>query len=117
MKFALLIRLDEAAQAAEAKAKGVEHPPVSPAYAAYAQAAVEAGVMRGGQRLRPSSTATTVRVRDGQTHVLDGPYAEAKEQLGGVFLIEAATLEEAVQWAAKCPGAATGALEVRAVWE
>ena len=116
MQFLLLIRVDEEAAAAAAKAAPEEVQRVSAPYLAYTQAMQEAGIIRGGERLRPSSSATTVRVRNGATEVLDGPYAEAKEQLGGFFLIEAADRDEAVAWAARCPGAATGALEVRAVW-
>jgi hypothetical protein len=113
MRYLMLIHVDEEAAAAEASP---DQPAVSAPYLAYAQAMTDAGVRLGGARLRPSSSATTVRVRDGQTQVLDGPYAEAKEQLGGFFMIEAESLDDAVAWAARCPGAATGALEVRPVW-
>ena len=86
------------------------------AYGAYTTAMKEAGAYGGGQRLQPSSTATTVRVQNGKTQVLNGPYAEVKEQLGGYYLIEAPDLDAAIGWAARCPGAERGAVEVRPIW-
>ena len=86
------------------------------AYTAYAEAMDKAGVMIGGNRLRPSSNATTVRSAAGKTEVLDGPYAETKEQLGGYFIIEVPDLNGALSWAERCPGAATGVIEVRPIW-
>lgn len=87
------------------------------AYRAYTDAMVQAGVMRGGERLRPSTEAATVRVREGAApEVLDGPYAETKEQLAGFFLIEVPDMQAALHWAARCPGAAHGAVEVRPIW-
>ena len=84
-------------------------------YVAFAREARAAGVMTGGDELEPTSAATTVRVRDGQTVVTDGPYAEAKEALGGYFLLDCASLDDAVDWAARIPGAEQGVVEVRAV--
>ena len=84
-------------------------------YGAFAERARAAGVMKGGDELRPTHDATTVRVRDGQTLVLDGPYAEVKEALGGYFLLECDTIDEACDWAAEIPGAKYGAVEVRPV--
>ena len=89
---------------------------MSAAYGAYTQAMQEAGVYRAGERLHPSSTATVVRVQNGKTSVLNGPYAEVKEQLGGYYVIEAADLDAAIGWAARCPGAQHGAMEVRPIW-
>ena len=86
------------------------------AYAAYTEAMKKAGVHVGSNRLQPSSTATTVRAPNGKTSVLDGPYAEAKEQLGGYYLIEVSDLDAALSWAARCPGAAHGSMEVRPIW-
>src|SRR4051812_36806821 len=83
---------------------------------AYTEAMQKAGAMVGGDRLRPASTATTVSVVDGKTKVLDGPYAETKEQLGGYYLIEAADMDAALAWAARCPGAQRGHVEVRPVY-
>ena len=73
--------------------------------------------MRGGEALEDAKSATTVRVRDGQTLVTDGPFAETKEEFGGFYLVEAANLDEAIKWAAKIPGAVRGSIEVRPVWE
>jgi hypothetical protein len=73
-------------------------------------------VLQGGARLRPTTDATTVRVREGKTLTADGPFAETKEQLGGFFLVEAADLDEALEIAAKIPGARHGSIEVRPVW-
>lgn len=84
-------------------------------YAAFARDARAAGVMVDGDELAASQDATTVRVRDGRTTVTDGPYAEVKEALGGYFVLECPTIDEAVAWAARIPGAAHGAIEVRPV--
>ena len=89
---------------------------MSAAYSAYSDAMVKAGIMVGGNRLKPTSTASTVRVADGKTKVLDGPYADTKEQLGGYYLIDVPDLDAALSWAARCPGAATGTIEVRPIW-
>jgi hypothetical protein len=86
------------------------------AYTAYTEAMAGAGVLRAGNRLRASTTATTVRAADGKTRVLDGPYADTREQLGGYYLIEVPDLDAALAWAARCPGAAHGVIEVRPVW-
>jgi hypothetical protein len=75
------------------------------------------GVWRDEARLRPSDTATTVRVREGEVVVGDGPFAETKEQIGGFYLIECGDLDEAIEIAAKIPSARRGAIEVRPVWE
>jgi hypothetical protein len=72
-------------------------------------------VVVGGAELQPVATATTVRVRDGETFVTDGPFAERKEQIGGYFVLECGSLDEACAWAAKIPGARHGAIEVRPV--
>jgi len=87
------------------------------AYKAYTEALAKAGALQGSNRLQPAATATTVRVSDGKSHVLDGPYAETKEQLGGYYLIEAPDLDAAISWAARCPGAGHGVVEVRPVWQ
>jgi hypothetical protein len=86
------------------------------AYVAYTEALRKAGVLVGSNRLRPTSEATTVRIAGGKQSVLNGPFAETKEQLGGYYLIEAADLDAALSWAARCPGAQHGAIEVRPVW-
>jgi hypothetical protein len=86
------------------------------AYTAYSEALRKAEVLRGSNRLRPADTATTVRIRDGKTDVLNGPFIETREQLGGYFLIDVPNLDAALDWAARCPGASHGAVEVRPVW-
>jgi len=87
------------------------------AYAAYTEALRKAGALKGSDRLRPTSSATTVRMANGKAQVLDGPYAESKEQLGGYFLIDVPDLDAAISWAARCPAANHGAVEVRPVWD
>ena len=85
-------------------------------YRSLSEDAQAAGVLVDGAELAPTGAATTVRVRDGQTLVSDGPYAEVKESLGGYFLFECGSIDEAVQWAARIPAAgAGGAVEVRPV--
>ena len=85
-------------------------------YGAFTQGIVKSGNFKAGDRLQPTTTATTVRVRDGKTLTTDGPFAETREQLGGYYVIEAADLDAAIGWAARCPGAADGAIEVRPIW-
>ena len=85
-------------------------------YRAFADDARAAGTMAGGDELGSTRDATTVRVRDGETLVTDGPYSEVKEALGGYFVLDCATADEAVDWAARIPGAGHGAVEVRPVY-
>jgi hypothetical protein len=84
-------------------------------YKAYMQAMVEAGVLKHSAGLQPTSVATTVRIRDGKAQVLDGPYADSKEQIGGFHLIEVLDLDAALAWAARSPTAQHGIVEVRPV--
>jgi hypothetical protein len=86
------------------------------AYLAYTEALKQAGVLRGGGRLQPTTAATTVRASEGKAQVLDGPYADTKEQLGGYYLIEAPDLDAAISWASRCPTADHGVVEVRPLW-
>lgn len=113
MKYMLLIHASETEMASLSETAATEQ---MAAYGAYTQAMIQAGVMITGDRLRPASTATTVRVAGGKSQVLDGPYAETKEQLGGFFIIDVADLDAALSWAERCPGASHGAIEVRPVW-
>ncbi|MEP6938221.1 MAG: YciI family protein [Rudaea sp.] len=87
------------------------------AYTAYTQALKESGVHVGSNRLRSASDATTVTMLNGKSRVLDGPFADSKEQLGGYYLIDVADLDSAIAWANRCPGSGHGAVEVRPVWE
>jgi hypothetical protein len=87
-------------------------------WASYTQELVAANKIRGGERLRPIASATTVRQQNGQRLISDGPFAETKEQLGGFYLIDANDLDEAVDWASKMPHLADGgSVEIRPVWE
>jgi hypothetical protein len=87
------------------------------AYGALTQDIRERGLFQAGEALQPTATATTVRVRDGRTVTTDGPFAETKEALGGFYLIEAKDLDEAIELAARIPGAKHGSIEVRPIWE
>jgi hypothetical protein len=87
--------------------------PYIAAWRAYYRALVESGAYVGGNPLQPVATATTVRLRGGERHVQDGPYADTKEQLGGFIILELPSLDAALVWAARCPTAATGVVEVR----
>ncbi|HEV2668728.1 MAG TPA: YciI family protein [Blastocatellia bacterium] len=87
------------------------------AYKAYMEAMAKAGVLRSSHGLKPSSAATTVRVVEDKPQVLDGPYADSKEQLGGFHIIEAPDLDAAISWAARSPTALHGVVEVRPVWD
>jgi hypothetical protein len=84
-------------------------------YGAYTQSIIQSGHFKAGDGLQPSTTATTVRVRDGKTLTTDGPFAETREQLGGYYLVEARDLDTALGLAARIPGARTGSIEVRPV--
>jgi hypothetical protein len=114
MKYLLMIYGNEAAIKAASKA---DNDQMLAAYGAYIEAMTKAGVMVGRNRLQLSTSATTVRVTNGKTQVLDGPYAETKEQLGGYLLIDVPDLDTALSWAARCPGASHGVMEVRPIWE
>lgn len=113
MQYMLLIHVDEAAMAAAPADKAYE---MAAPYMAYNEALIKAGAMVGGERLTPSATGNVIRVRGDRTEVLDGPFAATKEQLGGYYIIEAPDLDAAIAWAARCPGASTGSVEVRQIW-
>lgn len=113
MQYLLLIYSNEAAMAAAPREAATQ---MSAAYGAYTEAMKKAGVFVGGERLRPTSVATSVRVAGGKTNVLDGPYADTKEQLGGYYMIEVPDMDAAISWASRCPGASAGTLEVRPIW-
>ena len=94
----------------------MSRPQVEQMYAEYRQYSHDlgaAGVLRGGSELKPTTAATTVRMRNGKRQTTDGPFAETKEQLGGYYLIEVPDLESALDWAARCPSARDGSIEVR----
>ena len=85
-------------------------------YGAFTQSIIQSGNFKAADRLRPTATATTVRVRDGKTLTTDGPFAETREQLGGYYLIEAKDLDAALAIAARIPSARIGSIEVRPIW-
>src|SRR6516162_5112916 len=114
MRYAMLICVDENWLAG---LDDVEGPAVLARYGQWIDEMNGRGVLQGGERLRPTSDATTVRVREGETLTTDGPFAETKEQLGGYFVVDCKDLDEAIMAAAKIPGARTGSVEVRPIWE
>jgi hypothetical protein len=113
MQFALLIFENPAAFAA--RNNDDEKDPYLGAWRAYHKALVEAGVYVGGNPLQAPETGTTVRIKEGKRRVQDGPFAETKEQLGGFTILELPSLDAALDWAARCPAASCGAVEVRPV--
>jgi hypothetical protein len=114
MQYALMIYTDEKLEAAATKEQLDE---IMAAYYAFTEAVRKAGVYKGGEALHPTSAATTVRVRDAKTLTTHGPFAETKEQLGGFYLLECANLDQAIEWAAKIPGARFGSVEVRPIMD
>jgi hypothetical protein len=86
------------------------------AYTAYTEALKTAGALKNANRLQPSSSATTLRATNGKTQVLDGPFADSKEQLAGYYLIDVPDLDAALAWAGRCPAVGHGVVEVRAIW-
>jgi hypothetical protein len=86
-------------------------------YLKFGEEMTKRGVLQGGERLRPTTDATTVQVRDGEVITSDGPFAETKEQMGGFYLVDCKDLDEAIEIAAKIPGARVGTIEVRPIWE
>lgn len=113
MQYLLMLYVNEAGWPKLTKA---EQEQGTAAYMAYTEALNKSGALKGTNRLKPSSAATTVRLANGKTQVLDGPYAEAKEQLGGYYLIDVADLDAALSWAARCPTTGHGVVEVRPIW-
>ena len=113
MQFALLVYESPAAFAA--RNNNDESDPYLGAWRTYRQALLEAGIYVGGNPLRSPETGTTVRLKEGKRHVQDGPFADSKEQLGGFTILELPSLDAALDWAARCPAASVGAVEVRPV--
>ena len=114
MRYLLLIYSNESA---DQNATQEQQAAIMEEYNKFTADASAAGAMLAGEALQPTSTATTVRVRDGKTSTTDGPFAETKEQLGGYYLVNAKDLNDAIQWAARIPGAKWGSIEVRPIWE
>ena len=112
MKYAFTIYVDEAQREA---ASDDDRTATSQAYGVLTQEMQEKGVLVAGEGLYPTQTATTIRVRDGERSVSDGPFAETKEQLGGFYVLDVRDLDEAIEWASKIPGSQVGSVEIRPV--
>jgi hypothetical protein len=113
VQYLVLIYTEEPAEAPDPAQMGA----VMEEYNAYTQMLRDTGKYVAGEALQPTATATTVRIRDGQTLTTDGPFAETKEALGGFYLIECASKQEALDWAKKNPLSADSVVEVRPVWQ
>jgi hypothetical protein len=113
MQYLLMIYSNEAEYA---KIDPATREKVMGEYQAFTQSIIQSGNFKAGDRLQPTSTATTVRIRDGKTLTTDGPFAETREQLAGYYLIEAKDLDTALGLAARIPGARFGSIEVRPIW-
>jgi hypothetical protein len=111
MRYALLICTDENDLSTQ------QGDQLMAQYDAFGEEMGRRGVLRGGERLRPTASATTVQVRDGRVLTSDGPFAETKEQMGGFYLVECKDLDEAIEVAARIPAAGQGTIEVRPIWE
>jgi hypothetical protein len=113
MQYLLLIYRNEAELAATPPA---ELASLMTEYTEFTKGIIQAGQFKAGDRLKPTSTASTVRVRNGKVATTDGPFAETREQLGGYYLVEAKNLDEAIGIAGRIPGARAGSIEVRPIW-
>lgn len=113
MQYLLMIYGDEAAMQSASEDMAAR---MMGEYAAYTEAMKKAGVYAGANRLQFTDQAKTVRVRDGRSRVVDGPFTETKEQLGGYYLVDVPDADTALWWAERCPGAARGTIEVRPIW-
>lgn len=111
MQYALLIYTDPSTDPADSAAEEAQ----TQKYAAFTQEIVDTKEIRGGERLHGVETATSVRVRNGRTNTVDGPFAETKEHLGGFYLVDVPDLDRALDLASKIPGAGTGVVEVRPI--
>ena len=114
MRYILMVCTDESTVAAMSPEEGSA---MMTEYAAFGEEMGRRGVLQGGERLRPTTDATTVRVRDGEVLTSDGPFAETKEQVGGYYVVDCKDLDEAIEIAGKVPGARVGTVEVRPIWE
>jgi hypothetical protein len=114
MRYLMMVCTDESALSALSPAEGEA---MMAEYTAFGETMGQRGVLQGGERLRPTTDATTVRVRDGEVVTSDGPFAETKEQIGGYYLVDCKDLDEAIDVASKIPGARVGTIEVRPIWE
>jgi hypothetical protein len=114
MRYMLMVCNDETAIEAVSPEEGSA---LLAEYGAFGEEIAGRGVLLADGRLRPTTAATTVQVRDGEVLVADGPFAETKEQIGGFYLVDCEDLDEAIEVASKIPGARFGTVEVRPIWE
>ncbi len=114
MRYALLICDEEKRQTEMSEAEASAQ---MAAYMAWGEEMGARGLLQAGERLRPTTSATTVRLREGEVLTSDGPFAETKEQMGGFYLVDCKDLDEAIEVASKIPGAQYGSIEVRPIWE
>ena len=114
MRYALLIYASEQGWASQTEE---ESQAVNQEYMAFTKDIIDRGLMKGGEALQPTSTATSVRVRNGDTLTTDGPFAETKDQLGGFYLVDCKDLDEAIEVAAGIPDARRGSIEVRPIMD
>ena len=112
MQFLIIINSNEKA---DSSATVEQQNQVVAEYMKYSEELAASGCMKGGEALEPTSKASRISIKEGRRVVLDGPFAEAKEVVGGYYLIDVKTREEAIEWAAKCPGAKYGTIELRQV--
>ena len=113
MQYLLMIYQNEAESG---KLDAAARKNVTAEYGAFTQGIIQSGHFKAGDGLQPTTTATSVRVRDGKTLTTDGPFAETREQLGGYYLVEAKDLDAALAIAARIPSARYGSIEVRPIW-
>jgi hypothetical protein len=114
MRYLLMICNDETALMAQSPEESAA---MLAEYGPFGEEMTRRGLLRGGHRLRPTTDATTVRVRNGDVITADGPFAETKEQIGGYYMVECDDLDQAIEVASKIPHARNGTIEIRPVWE
>jgi hypothetical protein len=114
MRYLLLIAGDESQMQGATAEQGEA---MMNEYAEFGKTMAERGVLQGGERLHSTNDATTVQVRNSEVLTTDGPFAETKEQLAGYYVVDCKNLDEAIEVASKIPGARTGSIEVRPIWE
>ena len=114
MRYLAMIYSDEANDPTAGTSAQAE---MSEGYRVFGEEAGRRGALLGGERLRPTTDAKTVRVKDGKTIAVDGPFAETREQLGGFYILQCGSEAEAIELAALIPGAKTGSIEVRPIWD
>jgi len=114
MRYMLLICADESGVSALSPAEGEA---MMGEYMKFGETMTQRGVLVTGDRLHPTTDATTVQLRDGEVLTSDGPFAETKEQIGGFYIVDCKDLDEAIEIAAKIPGARLGTIEVRPIWD